>query len=150
MLFAAPWDHANRPSPRSASGAGEGTVVLLIGSLRARATLRAVLDPAGYAVTEAEDVDEGQRLARKLHPHLAIVELDMPVRDGWAACRRLKADPETYLIPLVATVLDRPDPGSYHRARSAGFVDLIARPLERRHVLEVVGTWSHPGPRAMA
>jgi CheY-like chemotaxis protein len=150
MLFASPWDHANRPSRRGRPAPGDGGVVLLVGGLRSRATFRALLESAGYAVLEAEDADEAHRLARKLQPSLMLVELAMPVRDGWAACRQLKSDPETYLIPLVATALDRPAPGGYHRARSAGFVDMVARPIERRHVLEVVATWIRPVPRATA
>ena len=52
--------------------------------------------------------------------------------------------PGTFLIPLVATSLDRLPSGTWHRTRSAGFVDTIARPLERRHVLEVVAAWARP------
>ena len=82
------------------------------------------------AVVQGEK-DEGLRLAIKLRPAVVLVELAMPVRDGWSVCRQLKANPDTFLIPIVATSLDRLPSGSYHRARSAGFVDSIARPVER-------------------
>ena len=144
MLFASGGEEANRPSRRRRSAGGDAPLVLLIGSLRSRATFRALLEPAGYDVRDAEDADEGLRVARKLRPAVVLVELSMPVRDGWAACRQLKADPDTFLIPLVATSLDRLPSGTYHRTRSAGFVDTIARPLERRHVLEVVAAWARP------
>ena len=144
MLFALSWDEANRPSPRRRMGGGDTPLVLLMGSLRSRATFRAILEPAGYDLRDAEDADEGLRLAIKLRPAVVLVELAMPVRDGWSVCRQLKANPDTFLIPIVATSLDRLPSGSYHRARSAGFVDSIARPVERRHVLEVVAAWAKP------
>jgi CheY-like chemotaxis protein len=144
MLFASTWEEANRPSPRDGKAGGDAAVVLVIGSLRSRATFRPILEAGGYDVREAEDADEGLRLARKLRPAVILLELAMPVRDGWSVCRQLKSDADTSLIPIVATTLDRLPSGSYHRTRSAGFVDCVARPVERRHVLEVVGAWVKP------
>ena len=144
MLFASTWEEANRPSRRRMAAGGVAALVLVVGSVRCRATFRTLLESGGYDVRDAEDAAEGLRLARRLRPAVILLELAMPVQDGWSVCRQLKSDADTYLIPIVATALDRLPSGSYHRARSAGFVDCIGRPVERRHVLEVVAAWAKP------
>lgn len=148
MLFASRWEHANRPSRGRRSSAGAATI-LLIGGAIPRTTYRGILSQAGYDIIDAGEADEGLALARKLRPSLILVELGMPVRDGWEAHRMLKADPETHLIPVVALSLATLPTGTYHRARSAGFVDYLSKPVERRHVLEVVATWTSPPAQAM-
>lgn len=150
MLFSSRWEHANQPVPRRRSAAGEPLAVLLIGDARARAAYRAILDHGGYEILDAGDAEEGLALARTIRPDIILVELSMPLRDGWETNRLLKADRDTYPIPVVATSLTQQPSGTYHRARSAGFVDYIARPIERRHVLEVVGEWIRPAFRARA
>jgi CheY-like chemotaxis protein len=144
MLFSSQWEHANRPSSRRRSGGGVPVTVLLVGDARPRAAYRGILSQGHYEIFDASDAEEGLVLARKLRPGIVMVELTMPGRDGWEANRMLKSDPDTYLIPVVATSLSTLPPGTYHRARSAGFVDYVSRPIERRHVLEVVSTWSRP------
>jgi CheY-like chemotaxis protein len=144
MLFSSHFGHANQPSRRRSPGAAPSPVVLLIGDARPRTTYRAILSQGSFEIFDADGADEGIALARTLRPSLIMVELSMQLRDGWEVNRLLKADPATYLIPVVATSLAKLPGGTYHRARSAGFVDLVTRPLERRHVLEVVGTWARP------
>lgn len=144
MLFSSHFEHANRPSGRRATGAA-APAVLLIGDARPRTTYRSILSQSSYEIFDADGAEEGLALAHKLRPNLIMVELAMQPRDGWEVNRLLKAAAETSLIPVVATSLGSVPGGTYHRARSAGFVDLISRPIERRHVLEVVGTWArHP------
>lgn len=150
MLFSSGWEHANRPSGRRRSSAAGAPAVLLVGGARARTTLRTILSQDSYDIIDAGDAEEGLDLARRLRPALIIVELAMPVRDGWEANRMLKYDPATFHIPVVAASLSAQPGGSYHRVRSAGFVDSVAKPIERRHVLEVVATWARPQPQATA
>lgn len=149
MLFSAPFEHANRPSPRRRSEAGEPPSLLLIGGARARSTYRAILAHDGYDILDAGEAGEGLRLASSLRPNLILLELAMPGRDGWETMRLLKADVATYLIPVVASSLTMLPQGIYQRARSAGFVDYITRPVERRHVREVVATWTRPPEKAI-
>jgi CheY-like chemotaxis protein len=50
----------------------------------------------------AADGAQGVRMATELRPALILMDLSLPVMDGWEAIRRLKADPETAAIPITA------------------------------------------------
>ena len=54
-----------------------------------------------YEVAEARDGEEGLRLAREMHPDVILCDVMMPVKDGFAVCRELKADAATRRIPLI-------------------------------------------------
>jgi two-component system, cell cycle response regulator DivK len=56
----------------------------------------------GFEVIVAEDGEAGCAKAIAENPDLILMDLDMPVVDGWEATRRLKADPQTRSIPVVA------------------------------------------------
>lgn len=144
MLFSPDFEHANRPTGRRSPSAGPAPSVLLIGDARPRTTFRSILSQANFEIFDADGGEETLRLVHQLRPNLIMLELTMQLGDGWELNRMLKADPATYLIPVVATSLARLPGGTYHRARSAGFVDLVTKPIERRHVVEVVSTWSRP------
>lgn len=144
MLFASRWDHANRPSRREEAHGGRTATVLLVAGAQARTTYRGILAQRGYDMIDADSPSNAIELARTVRPSLIMAELDLPHGDGWETLRLLKSSPETCLIPVVATSLAAPPGGTYHRARSAGFVDLVTRPIERRHLLEIVATWVRP------
>ena len=50
----------------------------------------------------AADCAQGVSMATELRPPLILMDLSLPVMDGWEAIRRLKADPETATIPIIA------------------------------------------------
>jgi two-component system cell cycle response regulator DivK len=56
----------------------------------------------GYSVQVAVDGSEGIRLAREMKPDLILMDMSLPVVDGWEATRRLKADESTRAIPIIA------------------------------------------------
>ncbi len=57
---------------------------------------------AGYRVAEAADGRQGIELAASLQPAVIVMDLTLPVMDGWEALRALKRDPRTQAIPVVA------------------------------------------------
>jgi len=59
------------------------------------------LGAEGYEVLTAADGEEAVRLARTEKPDLIVLDIMMPKVDGFEACRRLKADPETSPIPVI-------------------------------------------------
>ncbi|HEX6926623.1 MAG TPA: response regulator [Longimicrobiaceae bacterium] len=144
MLFASAWDHANRPSRRG----DDSPTVLLVGEAHCRAIFRSILSGRGYEIFDASGPREALPLARQLDPDLVMVDIGMAGACGWDAVRNFKSNADTYLIPLLAVSLAPQPAGTYRRARSAGFVDYISRPIERRHVLEVVSVWTRPPQRA--
>ena len=66
-----------------------------------RELLRFNLEREGYAVLQAPDGRQGLELARSRRPDLILLDLMLPVMDGFAVCRELERDPETSSIPVV-------------------------------------------------
>jgi len=86
-----------------------------------------VLAVEGYLVIEATDGVEALAQARAELPDLILMDLALPTMDGWEATRRLKSDPDTRRIPVVAltAVAMR---GDEEQARAAGCDDYIPKP----------------------
>jgi CheY-like chemotaxis protein len=89
----------------------------------------------GYEVIVAKDGEEGIAMARSEAPSLILMDLDLPVLDGWEATRRLKASDETRHIPVIAVsayamVSDR------ERAMAAGCDDFFSKPVDLKGLLE--------------
>jgi two-component system cell cycle response regulator DivK len=102
-----------------------------------RIVYRTILEHFGYRVLLAADGAEGVRLAREEKPDLILMDVSIPVMDGWEATRTLKSDPATAAIPIVALtahalVTDRA------RAAEVGCDGYLAKPVEPRVVLEEV------------
>jgi CheY-like chemotaxis protein len=62
----------------------------------------------GFRVVEAANGEDAVRLAHEQQPALVLMDLGMPVMDGWEATRRIKADPRTRSVPVLASL--RPCP----------------------------------------
>ena len=60
------------------------------------------LKKKGFDITIAKDGEEGLKAARGLIPDLILMDLSLPLLDGWEATRILKAEPETKRIPIIA------------------------------------------------
>jgi CheY-like chemotaxis protein len=83
----------------------------------------------GFAVAEARDGIEALELARRLQPEIVLMDLRMPGMDGWEATRRLKRDPQTCHIPIVALTAHALAP-EINTARQAGCDAVIAKPCD--------------------
>jgi CheY-like chemotaxis protein len=81
----------------------------------------------GFRVAEAQNGVEAIDIARKLKPDLILMDLSMPVVDGWEATRRLKADTTTRNIPVVA-LTGHAMAGHSESAKSAGCDVVITKP----------------------
>ena len=55
-----------------------------------------------FEVLAAEDGEKGCEIALRERPDIILMDLEMPVIDGWEAARRLKGDPQTHDIPVIA------------------------------------------------
>ena len=60
------------------------------------------LKKKGFIITIAKDGEEGLKAARDLKPDLILMDLSLPLLDGWEATRILKSETETKLIPIIA------------------------------------------------
>ena len=102
-----------------------------------RVILATVLEFHGYAVQQAQNGSEAVLLAGRDHPALILMDIEMPVMDGWEAARLLKQDARTAAIPIVAvTATDlRAD---FNRLSAGGFCGYLQKPVPPRRILEVV------------
>ena len=92
------------------------------------------LKRAGFAVLVANDGLQGVAVATAEQPHLVIMDLGLPVLDGWEAARRLKAAPETRHIPIIA-LSAHAMPGEREKALEAGCDDYDTKPVELPRLL---------------
>ncbi len=99
----------------------------------------------GYEVLEATDGAEGVRIARESRPRLVLMDVGLPVLDGLEATRRLKADPATAAIPVVALTAHAMA-GDREAARDAGCDGYVTKPVEPTRVLAVVRAFLDPTP----
>jgi two-component system cell cycle response regulator DivK len=97
--------------------------------------LAVVLSTCGFEVVAARTGAEGIAAARKEKPALILMDMQMPVMDGYTATRHLKADPETASIPVVA-VTAYALTGDMEKALAAGCVDYITKPINTRDLPE--------------
>ncbi|MFN3429255.1 MAG: response regulator [Candidatus Sericytochromatia bacterium] len=80
-------------------------------------------------VIEADNGAEGVRLAQSEVPDLILMDLSLPVMDGWEATRRIKADTLTRAIPVIALTAHAMD-GDRDKALAAGCDDYISKPIQ--------------------
>ena len=102
-----------------------------------RQILRDLLSAAGYDMIEAHDGAEGVSQATEHKPDLILMDIQMPVMDGYEATRRIKADPELKAIPIVA-VTSYALSGDEQKTRDAGCDAYIAKPYSPRQMLAKV------------
>ena len=102
-----------------------------------RKLYREVLEFRGYSVEEAGGGDECVRRARQLRPALIVLDLHMPLRDGFSAAQALRADPITRATPILA-VSGASLPEEIERAREAGCDAVLNKPVSPRDFLRAV------------
>ena len=99
-----------------------------------RQILRDLLSMAGYEMVEAHDGAEGVAKAAEHKPDLILMDIQMPVMDGYEATRRIKADPALKSIPIIV-VTSYALSGDEEKARRAGCDDYVAKPFSPRALL---------------
>ena len=91
--------------------------------------LRNRLTRAGFAVVIATDGAQGLQLASSERPDLILMDLSLPVLDGWEATRQLKSSPETQSIPVIALTAHALR-GDREQALEAGCDDYDIKPVD--------------------
>jgi putative two-component system response regulator len=103
--------------------------VLIVDDVASNARLvESLLAPDGYAVRKAGDGAEALRLVRAEPPDLLVMDVMMPHVDGLDACRAIKQDPSTRLIPVVL-VTSHDDTANRIRGLEAGADDFVSKPF---------------------
>jgi CheY-like chemotaxis protein len=92
------------------------------------------LTRAGFNVMIARDGAQGVAMASAEQPDLILMDLSLPVLDGWEATRRIKAAPKTRHIPVIALTANAMA-GDREKALAAGCDDFDAKPVELQRLL---------------
>ena len=93
--------------------------------------LQMYLEKEGYAVTVAADGGQGLAKFRAIKPDLVLLDVMMPVMDGWSVCKAIRAEAQTPIIMLTA----KGDTDSKVMGLKTGADDYITKPFEMKEVL---------------
>ena len=96
--------------------------------------VRDLLRVNGYEMTEAQNGEEAIAAVAKERPDLILMDIQLPVMDGYEATRRIKADPSLSSIPIIA-VTSYALSGDEEKARAAGCNDFVPKPYSPRQLL---------------
>jgi two-component system cell cycle response regulator DivK len=102
-----------------------------------RQILRDLLTSKGYDVIEAENGIDGVSAAEAYRPDLILMDIQLPGIDGYEATRRIKANPETWKIPIIA-VTSYAMSGDDVKAFEAGCDAYVAKPFSPRDILSKI------------
>ena len=93
-----------------------------------------------FEVVMAVDGQEGVAMANEKQPDLILMDMSLPVLDGWSATRQLKANPSTAGIPVIALTAHAMD-GEREKCLEAGCDDFDTKPVEFKRLLEKIDHW---------
>ena len=102
-----------------------------------RRIIRDLLTGAGYEMLEALDGAQGVAMAPEHKPDLILMDMQLPVLDGYEATRRIKADPALAHIPVIA-VTSYALSGDEAKTKAAGCNGYVAKPFSPRQLLDKV------------
>jgi len=102
------------------------------------------LERRGYQVVLAVDGQQGVDIARSEPPDLILMDMSLPVLDGWEATRQLKAAPETRTIPIIALTAHAMS-SDRDKALAAGSDDYDTNPIGLPRLLEKIEARLSPG-----
>lgn len=102
-----------------------------------RTILRDFLKARGYDIVEAVDGGEGVAQARSTQPDLILMDIQLPVFDGYEATRQIKADPSTRTTPVIA-VSSFAMKGDEEKARASGCDGYVTKPYSPVKLLAVI------------
>ena len=96
------------------------------------------LSRKGFEIITATDGAQGVAMAQSERPDLILMDMSLPVIDGWEATRRIKADPETQVIPVIALTAHAMA-GDREKALEAGCDDYDSKPVDFDRLLGKIG-----------
>lgn len=104
------------------------TILIAEDKLSSREMLSTVLEHAGYFVLQAENGELALELARAKRPDLLILDLQMPVLDGYGVASALRNEEAALRVPIIALTAYAM-PGDRERALSVGFTTYLTKPV---------------------
>ena len=99
-----------------------------------RQIIRDMLAPTDYEISEVESGERALEAVAKQRPDLILMDIQLPIMDGYTATRKIKADPAMQSIPIIA-VTSYALSGEEKKAREAGCDDYVPKPFSPRQLL---------------
>jgi CheY-like chemotaxis protein len=128
-------DPTRRPAPPVSADAP--TILVVDDDLANLALAQALLQAEGFQVRLAVDAQSTFKALKTCTPALILMDIQLPEMDGWELTRRLKADPATSAIPVIA-ITAYGKAGDEKKARQAGFVEYLPKPVNTRELPGIV------------
>jgi two-component system cell cycle response regulator DivK len=126
----------------------DGELILVVeDNEKSRKLVRDVLRFHGFATIDAATAAEGLALARERYPRLILLDIQLPDLDGTAVLARLRAEPATAAIPVVAFTAFAMQ-GDRERLLAAGFDGYLAKPVNIKALPEQVRRFCTVGVQA--
>ena len=95
------------------------------------------LERRGFSIVMAFDGDQGVRLALSEKPDIILMDMSLPIMDGWEATRQLKGNPATRGIPIIALTAHAMS-SDEQKAREAGCDDFDTKPIDLPRLLSKI------------
>jgi PAS domain S-box-containing protein len=136
---------AQQAEAKSDAAEEKGTPVLVIDDdPNVHDLMRRFLGKEGFRIVPALSGEEGLKLARESPPDVIVLDVQMPVMDGWVVLQQIKADPKLREIPVVlVTMIDQKNLGY-----SLGANDYLMKPVDRERVASVLKKYRRPAAAA--
>lgn len=97
----------------------------------------------GFEVVIAVDGSEGVSMAQSIRPDLILMDMSLPILDGWEATRRIKAEPDLRAIPIIALTAHAMS-GDEQKARDAGCDDFDTKPVDFARLMSKIEAYLPP------
>jgi two-component system cell cycle response regulator DivK len=111
------------------------TILVVDDEPEERTIFASYLQFVGGTTVEANNGEEALDFAREVQPDLILLDITMPVLDGWGTMEELQRSPETANIPVIAVTAHQLDA---HQLEGAGFCGYLEKPISPHRVLEEV------------
>jgi CheY-like chemotaxis protein len=100
-----------------------------------RELLRELLEARGYTVVEACDGQEALRMIEQIHPDILLLDIGMPVMDGFAVMRKIRENPRLATMPVLAVTAYAMQ-GDQEKIMKSGFNGYLSKPIDARSLAE--------------
>ncbi|MBF0462831.1 MAG: response regulator [Magnetococcales bacterium] len=107
---------------------------------------REMLEQVGLVVTVAGDGLAATRMVLETPFDLVLMDIQMPLMDGYTACRQIRSNPLCAQLPIIAMTAHATN-GDREHCLDAGMVDHITKPIDRKHLYATLLAWIKPGDR---
>jgi CheY-like chemotaxis protein len=105
------------------------TILLIEDNEASRDALSRRLERRGYNVVTASDGEQGVSMAKSENPDILLMDMNMPVLDGWQAARMIKSNDKTQHLPIIGLTAHAMS-GDREKALAAGCVDYHTKPVD--------------------